>query len=250
MVRSDNSVVEALFGIGFGGLFFFRGLRLWREMRYIQNTPRSKISSVAMGDAEICGEAKAQKVIQAPFSGRECVYCSFTVEEPYKNGWKKIDHGLKTSIFYVDDGTGQLLLNPEGATFYGPQTYQQVYGSEGMMVPGVASWVNERREKSLLGSLSVSGRHRYTEYVICPGQSVFVEGYVSKARHAVNGRTQEEDIIGARDSGHFILSVYSEEGLLSQFGWKVPLQVFGGMALLLACLWYVVQYFQLERFIR
>ncbi|OGR93368.1 MAG: hypothetical protein A2992_06180 [Elusimicrobia bacterium RIFCSPLOWO2_01_FULL_59_12] len=247
---ADRNVGEALMGIGFGGYFFFKGIRLWRVMRTIEDTPLSKISSVAMGDAELSGEVKAVKLLKAPFSGNECVYCSYTVEVPQKRGWRQVDKGQIHSIFYLDDGSGQILVNPESAAYHGAQTFQTVVSGWGAAAdPGVSAWVETRRSKSMLGSLGVAGRHRFTEYIVRPGQILFIGGAVSRIKHIVNGAAREEDIMGARASGHFMLSAYSEESLLAQMGWKAPLQIFGGMVLLLGCLWYVVVQLQIGRFI-
>src|SRR5437870_10474969 len=109
MIHSDRSLTDAIAGLVFGGIFFIKGLTLWREKRDIQNKALSKVRGVAMGDAELTGTVKAEKLLKAPFSERDCVYCSYKVEVPDRNGWKQVDHGIVQSIFYIDDGTGQIL---------------------------------------------------------------------------------------------------------------------------------------------
>jgi hypothetical protein len=244
--HTDNSVSHAVCGVIFGGLFFFRGMKLWQNKRDIENKPLSKVRGVAMGDAELSGQVLPEQAIKAPFSGKDCVYCSYAVEVPARNGWNRVDHGQDTSIFYLDDGTGRILVNPDGATFFGPHTYQKEFTGTAMMSePGIAAWLTNQRQKSLLGSLSTYGRHRFTEYAVLPGETIFVEGAVSTARHVVQGREREDLIIGPRASGHLVLSALSEKDLLAEFAWKVPLQVLGGGSLLLGCLWYLAWYFHL-----
>jgi hypothetical protein len=196
---SDRSIGDALVGLGFGGYLFFQGIRLWFEKQDIQNKPLSKVDSVAMGDAELQGIVKAEKTIKAPFSERDCVYCSYTVEVPDRNGWRRVDHGTVESIFYLDDGTGQILVNPSGATFYGPSTFQTVVSSsDTFLYPGLAAWIHDQQSKSLVSGLAASGRHRFTECIIEPGAKIFVEGSVGHARHAINGVEREENIVTRR----------------------------------------------------
>jgi hypothetical protein len=249
-----DRVIEAVMGVGLGGYFFFQGIGIWRLKRVIENTPLSKVASVAMGEAELAGKVRAIKSFKAPFSGRDCVYCSYRVEVPQKKrGWHTVAKGILQNIFYLDDGSGKILVNPEGADFHGAHSFQRIVGGgwgSGESTAGISTWFSERQAKSILGSLSTMGRHRFTEYVILPDDQVFVGGAVSQVRHSVNGVVREENIVLARSNGHFILSTHSEEALLSRFGWTAPLQIVGGSVLLLACLWYVVEHFGLERLIR
>jgi hypothetical protein len=250
MAHVNNSIVHAAVGLVFGGGLFVKGMRVWNERRRLMNKPTAKVDSVAMGDAELCGQVKAEKVLQSPFSGLDCVYCSYKVEEPQKNGWRVIEKGHISSIFYLDDGTGSILVNPEGADFYGAETFERILSGEDIGVaPGMAFWMANREQSSLFGSLVIHGPYRFTEYAIFPGQDVFVEGNVSKARHVVNGREREEKMVGQRASGHFLLSGYNEQKLLSDLAWKAPLQILGGAGLLLGCLWYLVSYFHIELYV-
>src|SRR5262245_17889152 len=125
-MAESGHLVHALFGVGIGGYWFFGGMRLWLRRREILNRPTSKVKSVAMGDAELSGEVEAIKLLKAPYSNIDCVYCAYKVEVPDKNGWRQTDHGVNSLIFYINDGSGRILVNPDGAEFYGPVTYQQV----------------------------------------------------------------------------------------------------------------------------
>src|SRR6266480_5545414 len=115
-----NLLGHALFGLGLGGYFFYQGIRLWRDKRDIQNKPVSKIRSLAMGDVEVYGQVKAEKHLKAPYSGCDCVYFNYKIEVPDRNGWRVTQKGEESTIFYIDDGTDRLMVNPQGAAFYGP----------------------------------------------------------------------------------------------------------------------------------
>jgi hypothetical protein len=240
-MHSDRNLFDAIMGVGFGGFLFYRGLGRWRFMRGIENTPTSKVSAVAMGEAELSGTVRPINLLKAPFSGRDCVYYRYTVEEPHKRGWRTIDHGAQSAIFQLDDGTGQILVNPMGAQYEGDASFQMITnGWSGAAEPGVVNWLAARQSKSFLGTFSTMTRHRFTEFALCANQNVLVSGYVKTARRIVNGKEREENIVVAPETGTFLLSAYSEERLISRLRWTAPLQVFGGMGLLLACLWYVV----------
>jgi len=214
----------ALFGIVAGGSYFLRGLRLWREKRGIQDLPLSKISGVAIGDVEVTGKVeKAEQLVKTPFSGRSCVYYSYEVEALGGNGWNLVEKGRSHSIFYIDDGTGRILINPQGATFEGTATYQQECTRRTFRTPGIASWIAARERRSPLASFTVSGLHRFTEYTVKPRQVLFAEGAVSLTRHVVAGIEREELILGKRNSGDFVLSAHSEDQLLSELSWKILL---------------------------
>src|SRR4051812_48029735 len=213
--HSDNSVSHAVYGVIAGGLFFFRGMKLWQDKREIQNKALSKVRGVAMGDAELSGKVIAEKSIQSPFSLMDSVYCSYSVEAPDRNGWTRVDHGQVTSVFYLDDGTGRILVNPDGATFYGEKTYRREFtAAQALMEPGVQAWLEYRKQTAFFQSFSMGGgRHRFTEYTVFPNETIFVEGAVSVVRHKVGSEEREEMIIGPRSSGHLVLSSLSEKEL-------------------------------------
>ncbi len=241
MSTDADLAIKAVFGMGFGGYLLFNGVKSWRKKRSIEDVPLSKIRSVAMGPAEVCGEVRMIASVRAPFSNRECVYCSYRVEVPQKNGWRTVDSGILTSVFYVNDGTGDILVNPEGGEFYGDQTYQTTVGTfQSIADPGPAAWI-QAKSQGILGSLQAMGQHRFTESIVIHQQQVFVKGEVSRVKNSVQGRVHEENILSRKQpDGTLVLSTYSEERLLQRWAWMVPLQIVGGFALFMGCLSYIV----------
>ena len=107
--------------LGFGaglGLFFY-GFHLLKRRRLILDTPLSKIRSASMGMVEISGLAVGPYTITAPITGRPCYYYRTRVWEWRQNGRNKawvVAAGESSHVpFFVDDNTGQVLVDPRGA---------------------------------------------------------------------------------------------------------------------------------------
>jgi len=58
--RDDGKLIVYLtLGFGFGIVSFFRGFKIYREYRILEDTPEVPIRSIAMGLAHIHGRPKA-----------------------------------------------------------------------------------------------------------------------------------------------------------------------------------------------
>jgi hypothetical protein len=103
-----------------GGLYlFYRGFRLLQRKRLILNTPASKIRSASMGLVEINGVATGPYVINSPLKQMSCYYYRSTAWEYQQRGknseWVKVAEETLHIPFYMDDGSGKLLVDPSGA---------------------------------------------------------------------------------------------------------------------------------------
>jgi hypothetical protein len=116
---SENSLLMAAIGAGAGVYFFYRGFRLLQRRRLILNTPASKIRSASMGLVEISGLATGPYVITSPLKQADCFYyrsVAWELRQKGKNSeWVKIGEEILHVPFYIDDGTGALLIDPRGA---------------------------------------------------------------------------------------------------------------------------------------
>ncbi len=99
-------------------VFFMSGFRLLRIKRLIQNTPTSKIRSIAMGLVEIHGNARRQYALFSPMTNIACIYYRLT---RYRRNRK--DDWVVSSItssghvpFWVEDETGRVSVDPTAAT--------------------------------------------------------------------------------------------------------------------------------------
>jgi len=148
-----------------------RGFRQLREKNMIENVPSSPIRSVAMGLAEIKGKACGEATLSAPFSQARCHYFRYLVEEERQRGkggkeWVTVDQGKSNVPFSVEDPTGKILVNPEGADITLKRDYQTIENGEG--------WFGRRK--------------RYSEWRIDPGDALYLLGTVSKQQELMEER--------------------------------------------------------------
>ena len=97
---------------------FFLGFKLFRTKQLIEGTATSKIRSIAIGFAEIYGKIVPVKVIKSPISGKDCVYWRvLIIGGSGKNPLSiKLDKST-TEKFFIQDGTGKILVEPKNAQF-------------------------------------------------------------------------------------------------------------------------------------
>lgn len=116
---TGHLLIWAAIGVGTGIYLFVRGFRLLKRRRLILNTPSSKIRSASIGLVEISGLATGPYVITSPIKQVDCFYYRSVAWELRKEGknskWVKIGEEILHVPFYIDDGTGTLLVNPDGA---------------------------------------------------------------------------------------------------------------------------------------
>ena len=101
--------------------------------RLIKNTPPERVRSMAVGRTELHGTVRdAGVTFDQPFTDGECVYYSYSVAEERewkernddgkmetKREWKTVSSQTLAAPFYLDDGTGQVLvLGNAGANFH------------------------------------------------------------------------------------------------------------------------------------
>jgi len=116
-----------------GGLyFFFLGFRLLARKRLLLTTPTSKIRSAAMGLVEVNGMAAGPYTMSAPITGKPCFLYHTTAwqqRDGKKEEWEKIADETLHLPFFIDDSTGQLLIEPLGADLDLHRDFQEEYAS-------------------------------------------------------------------------------------------------------------------------
>lgn len=117
---SDNDVVYlGVIGAVVGVYLFYRGFRLLQRKRLILDTPTSKIRSAAMGLVELQGLATGPYTMTAPITGVPCYYfrtIAWQWQQRGKNSeWKKVADESLHVPFFLEDNTGCVLVDPQGA---------------------------------------------------------------------------------------------------------------------------------------
>jgi len=93
------------------------GFKTLQLKRLVENTPTSKIRSLAMGLVEIKGTARRQFALFSPMSNLACVYYRLTrYKKNQKNQWVVSSITSSGHVpFWVEDETGRVSVDPTGA---------------------------------------------------------------------------------------------------------------------------------------
>ncbi|HEX6930440.1 MAG TPA: EF-hand domain-containing protein [Gammaproteobacteria bacterium] len=169
---------------------FWLWFRSMRRARLIEDTPTSKCRSAAQGYVELIGIQKLMPgdPIKAPLTGRQCTWWEYCIEEKrttYTKGrrrtrWVTVDKDSSSSLFLMQDETGDAVIDPEGAdvtssicdTWYGSSHWPK-----GPPVGG-----------SIFG-----GSYRYTEKRMHEGDTLYAIGFFEtrSAHHEPLNRSRE-----------------------------------------------------------
>jgi hypothetical protein len=199
----DRAVAFAVIGAGAGMYWFYQGFRLLQRKRLILNTPSAKIRSASMGLVEISGLATSPYVMTSPLKQVECYYYRSIAWELKQRGkdsqWVKVAEETLHVPFYVDDGSGKVLIDPSGAEMDLHCDFQERYNRsilfEGPEMAGCVSSFLLRH------GADPTKRVKVEEYCVKPHNSLFVLGTLSQnpgldasvmpawAEHAGSART-------------------------------------------------------------
>ena len=136
-MRSDSEVIShAVIFFCVGVFSFFWGFMRLRRKRKIENIPTSTVRSLAMGIVELTGKAEVSKGLKSPLTNAECTLYRYTIEEYRRSGksghWVTIAKGDSFSCFFwLNDGTGKVMVLPRGAEFIMPVDYEFSTGLAG-----------------------------------------------------------------------------------------------------------------------
>jgi len=117
---STKTLMYLIFGFASGCFMFWQGFAVRNKKKLIENIPTSKTRSVAIGLTEVKGVAEVnQRTLESPFSKEPCVYYCYEVWQRVSSGkrsyWKTIAKGESNDVFYLQDETGKILIDPVGA---------------------------------------------------------------------------------------------------------------------------------------
>jgi len=152
-----------------------------RLKRHIEDTPTSRIRSLAMGLVEVQGRAIRRYALVAPMSQGACVWYRLRkYRRDNRNNWQLTSQSDSSHVpFALADGSGQVLVDPAGATVKA-RTEQVGY-------PG---------ERTLIGAaFDADPDEKWVEELIYEGTTLYVLGYarpVSRDGHGLRERTLEK----------------------------------------------------------
>lgn len=173
----DIGYAAVFFGAGIW--YFFWGFKRLRRKRKIENIPTSTVRGLALGLVELIGKAKKNKILVSPLTQTECVFYRFTVERYQSSGrsgrWVIIAKGDSlASSFWLDDGTGRIIVFPEGSELIMPVNYEFKTGLGKTLPDNLINFMekNNLRYRGLFGNYSL----RFNEWYICEDETVYVLG--------------------------------------------------------------------------
>lgn len=169
-------------GTCIGIYLFCHGFFLLQRKRLIMNTPASKIRSAAMGLVEVSGLAAGPYTLTAPITGVPCYYYRTLIWQWKQRGknssWvKECDETLHVP-FYLEDETGRLLVNPQGAELDIHRDFHDEFiGPAFFTEPSLP----ENVERFLLGhGISTDKKTKVEEYCIKPKNALFILGTLAE----------------------------------------------------------------------
>ncbi len=275
--HGGNVDVALLVGFGAGLVWFFKGFRVYREYRVLLDTPEMPIRSVPMGLVEIHGKARADQTVTSPVTRTSCCFYKVDIERWVrdKNGghWSHAATDTDGARFFLEDGTGSVLVDPHGAEYDLIRTARTETGSgpgqslrsllrrtgdppletgapaSGADLLAYAQSVVTMRGSSLSldargllagvgGAMSWGGgsrdRYRLSEYLILPGHWYDVTGSCVE-----NSATRDEHdrnlITKGTNEPTFLISWRSEKEIERTLRNRAALHIFGGGILSVAC---------------
>lgn len=209
------------------------GFQTYQFGRTIRDTPPEPIRSVAMGRTEIVGQiVPYSRIYDQPFTDGQCVYADFTVREykRYPNDddkddqWETVQSDSFSIPFYIEDGTGQMLVEPNEETLYETSSeYSTTISVDGNEAPpepvqeflgrgsgddATTSESVEHISRSQLGSVSSTSRdRRYIQTVVPVDAETYVFGGATRKDPAEMDETDEAVTIQTDPAtGEFIIS--------------------------------------------
>lgn len=88
-----------------------------KRYRTVADTPTSRIASAPQGFIEVVGRGKQPpgEQLVSPVSGLPCLWFRYRIERRNGDRWEHVESAVSHDTFGVDDGSGMLLVDPEGA---------------------------------------------------------------------------------------------------------------------------------------
>lgn len=243
-----------LFGLVFmavGGLVMYGGFRRWQQYRLVQDTATETVRAAAVGRTELKGTVRPLDgvgTIARPFTDGDCLVAEYEIEEYESDddgsNWNTIDSGTRLVPFAIDDGTGQMRVEPDSEASYefrDEHTTRMTVGGSEKTPEDISRFLRNHTTVDVQGG-GVSGmlfgeRRRYTERVLPPDADLYLLGGTEAAADA-SGVDAERLVFGRDESsGEFIVSTKGESGLVSSYKWQAPGMLLFGLVFAVVGLW-------------
>ena len=168
MSKNSDPTFWLVIGLGAGLVTFFRGFKVYREYRVVDDTPRIPIRSVPMGLVNIQGKATGEERLTSPLTHTSCFFYKVEIEEwkqdGNKSGWKHYRTDTGGVKFYLEDASGKVLVDAQNAEFDLEMACErQVGGNAGRSVSSLAG--GAATDAEILSYISQAGASRITSFI-------------------------------------------------------------------------------------
>jgi hypothetical protein len=107
--------------IVFGAVLCFFGFKQYCEYRILADVPKACVRSMPMGLVHLQGKAKGDDRLTSPLTGVPCFYYTLKIEQwvstEKESDWENYGDERDERQFYLDDGTGRVLVDPHQGLF-------------------------------------------------------------------------------------------------------------------------------------
>jgi len=231
-----------------GGYFCYTGgSRLTTVYHILSNDPLPvRDLHGHRGPVEIEGRAVEGDAgtVEAPVTGSRCLAYTYEVEELRQSGktesWETLDTGMAGVDFVVDDGTGRVVVDPDGATIH--LESRSVTVPAGTELPArLAEYVagtdavepQDRTVNLLVTELDVGNKQRFTERRLDVGEDVYVYGLARRGPTAEWGSNLVDATVGdGEGTPVFVISDTDERGTAWRIARGGLVRAGGGLLLL------------------
>lgn len=207
--------------------FFWLMLRAGRRLRFLADTPTSKAKGVFIGQVELTGHAMLEPARRSFLAEVDCVWFSYTIDEEWsrretetytdkdgktktrlvrKSGWTQISSGGETPAFYIEDDTGTVLVQPEGAEINALTVFSQT------VIRGDSLYYQKACRSEITDS---TGRRRFSEQAIPLKTELFITGYARERADIV-----APEIAANSAQELFLISCQGESRVQRSYRWK------------------------------
>lgn len=163
--------------------------------------------------------------VTAPFTGTECLACTYEAEERLKgvNGhsWTTLDEGMSGVDFVVEDDTGRVAVDAAGANLQFEDHTTTILPDDDDLPERVADYVAgssdiDRRNRTVdlsIAQLHTGNRLRFTEQRLDVGEQVYVHGQARAGPSVERGSNLIDTIVGDGEAiPAFVISDTNKRG--------------------------------------
>ncbi|MDX1488402.1 MAG: GIDE domain-containing protein [Acidiferrobacterales bacterium] len=201
IARADGNMV----GFGIAALSASAAISSWQSWRHlhrartIEDIPTARARSAYQGYVELEGTGRLMEgaPIIAPLSGLPCVWYRYRVERLERDHyggrtrqrWVTVERGQSQDIFWLEDDTGRVVVDPEGAEI--TPKHKDVWNAR----PDLAGFARQPASVvHYLTSHPSEQRHRFTEERINPGDYIYAIGFLKNIGSHAAWPTVDEEV--------------------------------------------------------